>query len=288
MRGERFLFLLFIPLPASAQLVTGRVLEQGTTTPVGGAQVEARAGDLTARTTVTDSTGAFRIVLSIPGRYSLRVQHVAYAAYTSEPLEIGRDETVSVEVRLGRDVIPLEPIVVLGRSNVRGRLAEFRERAATNAFGRFITRDEIDRRPTAAVSDFFRSIPGVSVVATRRGGNPDGLLTQVIMMRGHGNEPSPLGADGAAGLCQPAVWLDGVRIQQSSSHPLDNMLMASTLEGIEVYSSAASAPIEYQGQANCGVILLWSRESTGGSKWGWKRMVAGGGLLAFIVIFGFF
>lgn len=212
---------------------------------------------------VSDSSGWFQVRLSGPGRYTVGVRHIAYAAFDSEPLEIAAGQTMSVEIRLGREAIPLEPLTVTARRIDRSRLGAFRERSVSSPFGRFVTREEIDRRPAAYASDFFRMMPSVRVVPVSRNGNPSGMTTNLIMMRG-----------GAFGLCSPTIYLDGVRIDQSSAFPVDDLIHTGILEGIEVYN-VSSAPAEYMTFNNCGVILFWTREGEGGGRGGWLRHAIG-------------
>ncbi|MGH7467794.1 MAG: hypothetical protein ACRENP_07360 [Longimicrobiales bacterium] len=120
---------------------------------------------------MTDRTGSLRLSSPMAGRYALCVRHVAFAACQSDPLQLQPGRTLEVAVRLGREAIPLEPLVVTARGASASRLAGFRERRSTETFGKFVSREEIDRRPAAEVSDFFRSMPGVFVVPVKRNGS---------------------------------------------------------------------------------------------------------------------
>jgi hypothetical protein len=103
------------------------------------------------------------------------------------------------------------------------------------------------------------------------------MTTYVIMMRGSGGEPAPAGADAAGqGMCSPAVFLDGNRVAQSSTFPIDDLIQSSALEGIEVYTSFASVPAAYQTNSNCGTIILWTRvDEGGGGNRRWLRNAIG-------------
>jgi hypothetical protein len=42
------------------------------------------------------------------------------------------------------------------------------------------------------------------------------------------------------------------------------------IAGIELYKNAASAPLEYAGRADCGLIVIWLRP---GPRWhGWRGL----------------
>src|SRR5688572_7960215 len=104
---------LIAPLQLHAQVIAGRVLEAGSGTPVAGAQLRLLAANGSERgAVVTDSSGWFQVTLPNAGRYSLAVEHIGYARFASTMLDVPARQTVTVEIRLGRDAIPLEPLVV--------------------------------------------------------------------------------------------------------------------------------------------------------------------------------
>jgi 5-hydroxyisourate hydrolase-like protein (transthyretin family) len=102
---------------AHAQAIAGRVLDAETGRPVADASIELRnaAGAVMGRT-VTDSAGAFAIAGRGPGRYTLRVVHVAYLEYRSQGIQLPYMETVMLDVRISSTAIPLEAITVRSRS----------------------------------------------------------------------------------------------------------------------------------------------------------------------------
>jgi hypothetical protein len=62
-----------------------------------------------------------------------------------------------------------------------------------------------------------------------------------------------------------AVYLDGIRVWspgRGASTPYDiNQHSLVSLEGVEVYTGA-DAPAEFAGTGSqCGVVVLWTRES---------------------------
>jgi hypothetical protein len=209
--------------------------------------------------------------LTVAGSYRLRVEHIAFRLLETEPVEVGRAEAVRVEVRLGRTVIPLEPLVVDTRRDM-GRLAGYRERLAADPFGKFVTREHIESRPASTPTDLMQGIPGVTIRPVSRANNPSGMVVKLILMRG------------TVDFCEPSLYLDGVRIRQTADAPIDDMLNSVMLEGIEVYTTLGSAPAEYQSSNNCGVVLFWTREAEGGGRRGLWRIVAGVGAFAGILL----
>jgi Carboxypeptidase regulatory-like domain/TonB-dependent Receptor Plug Domain len=261
------LLLAVCALPVRAQILVGHVVAEDTKEPVHHAEISVIDGDGTKTrvTATTDSAGDFQLRAPGPGTYTVRVTHIAFVEFTTRSIELERGETLELEIRLGRNVIPLEPLIVTARSEDL-RLKEFHERLEKNAFGKFITREEIDRYPLSQVSDLFRVMAGVRVVPI------NGSTRSLITMRG------------GIGQCLPAVYLDGVKIGQSADFPIDDLLSPNFLEGVEVYTGIGGAPVEYS-DSNCGVILFWSRSAREGRPFSWKRLLAGvaaAGLMIFI------
>jgi hypothetical protein len=58
-----------------------------------------------------------------------------------------------------------------------------------------------------------------------------------------------------SGPCRPTLYLDGHKL--GSSEDVDFLATVSSLEAIEVYTSASQAPVEYWG-GSCGTIVLWT------------------------------
>lgn len=93
---------------ASAQVVRGRLLDEATRSPVGGAFVTLRGPDGAAvRSTLAGDDGWFQLAAPAPGEYRVRVERLGYQTYTSELLRVSRDSV------LVRDfVLPQQPVVL--------------------------------------------------------------------------------------------------------------------------------------------------------------------------------
>jgi len=254
-----------------AQGVHGRVFDEARA-PVHQAQVELVAADgRWSGRALTDTAGAFRIEAPRAALYRVTVTHVAFQPWTSDTLRVGSAEMLGLEVRIGRTAIPLEPLVITARGHPR--LAEFDERRLNRTFGRFLTREEIDARGTNRTSELLRTVPGVQLVpVVRRGRN--NAAGNMIAMRG------------GLGQCSPSIFIDGVSTRQYQDSTIDDMLAPSQIEGVEVYTSASTAPSRYNEGTGCGVVLFWTRpgDPTGGSPWSWKRIVAGLAAIGIVVL----
>lgn len=244
------------------------MVEDGRRSAIAGAEVILRNAGRDERVALTDSAGRFQLNVPGAGAYRLRVRHLAYATFDSAPLDVGAGETVSVEVRLAATAIPLEPLIVTVRTR-NARLAEFEERRLTHASGRFLTRDDIERRGAARTSDLLRGLPGVQVIETKA--------------RGGSRARNMLRVRGSSASCEPAIFIDGVSVRQLTESTIDEMLSPASLDGVEVYTTSAGAPARYQIQGTCGVFLFWTGAGRAGpNKWSWKAAV--GGAAAALVI----
>jgi hypothetical protein len=267
--------LFFLPGTAQAQTFRGTVVDDATDEPVVGAMVAVFIRDFPLAHSRTDSAGAF---LAIPGRagsFPVRVSHPHYAPVDSLELSAHAGELVTVAVRLGRTVVPLEPLVVTGRSE--SRLSGFEERRRNARFGTFIERSQIQLRPGARTTDLFRAIPSVYVDAPGRG---------VENARATVSEFTPrsarLSMRGTIGTCEPSIYLDGIRLQQFEDSSVDDFLRPEMIEGIEIYPASAGAPPEFSDPAGCGSVVFWSRGSLQGLQKPLLRAAAG--LVSFLLL----
>jgi hypothetical protein len=257
---------LFAPAVAGAQVIRGVVLDAETRTPVGSATVELiGAGSRTERRAVSDSAGAFTLGAPHAGAWVVRASHVSYVASGGDSVRVGAGETIRIEVRLGRTVIPLDPLIVTARST--GPLAGFEERRRAGSFGRFLTREQIAARGAGRTTDLLRGIPGITLAPIR--GRPHRVLVRM---------------QSSLGSCVPALWIDGVQVPQLPESTLDEMLSPDAIEGVEIYNSFSAVPPQFVSGV-CGVLMFWTRrgEEREGEPWRWKRVLAGAG--AALVVF---
>lgn len=256
--------MLLVPAAAGAQTIEGIVLDDSTGAPVANVRVElAHGGGGAPASTRTDSTGAFRFDPRPPGTVVLRLRHPSYTPIDSLSLAVAADERVEIELRLGHSPILLEPIIVRARAD-RG-VAGFRDRMERGGFGRFLGREDLERRGSTRATDLLRMMPGVRIEQ----GAPGSAL---VVMRG------------GAGQCLPDIYIDGMRIRQFREGSVDAFINTATLEGVEVYTSAAQVPSVFAASFNnCGVVAFWTRPAPMG-KWSWRRMAVGLGLLLLLVV----
>ncbi|HEX6134967.1 MAG TPA: TonB-dependent receptor plug domain-containing protein [Longimicrobiales bacterium] len=252
--------LLVLPAVAHPQTIVGRVVEEGSLTPIASAIIEAdRNGQVVART-LSDSIGAFILRLDRGGRFALRSSHPSFTAGEPAEVTIGSRETLAVELRMGRTNIPLRPLIVTTERDPR--IAAFYERMRRPGSGQFLTRAQIDSRPAARTTDLLREMHGVEILPVSTGiGRP---RANIIALRG------------GRGRCMPTLYIDGIAISQYPESGVDDFLRPEMLDGAEVYTSSASAPPPITARTSCGVVAFWTRPLEDVEAWSWTRLVAGG------------
>jgi hypothetical protein len=215
--------------------MTGIVRASADGRPLADVMVSLRgAGPAAGAFNVTDSTGRFRIARLPPGRYTL---HLAYAGQSSEEYQVALQpgRTLDVSILLDAKAVDLSPIVVEAASTDYAlSLAGFYARR-DHGFGRFVTRDDIDRRHPANLSNMLAGM-GITMRCQR---------THCIPVR-----------YAAGRRCAVSVFLDGLRVE---NYNID-MIPPEDVLGVEVYRQGTDTPAEFsRWSADCGAVVIWTK-----------------------------
>lgn len=241
----------------TAVRVFGTVIDHRTRQPIplAGIVLRPENGEDVIRR-AADEEGRFGFPLLPAGSYAIEIQALGYHAIR-ETVPIRRVAEVQVTVEMIPVALELDAVVVVTERRGRLDLAGFNDRRQSG-FGRYLTREDIERRNPLYVSDLLRTVPGVRVV-------PGGF--------GSGNEVRLRGG------CRPTVFIDGLRVAAIEGFGIDDLLMAYDIEGIEVYQGIQT-PVQFQG-GSCGSIVVWTRMGQAGPGRGsfWTRLAIGVGLL---------
>lgn len=234
--------LLALAGPAAAQVVAGRVVEAGEGGPVGGVVVELTDLDgASVATELTGVDGAFSLEAPQPGMFLVRASAPGYRPVRGGVFELGFESRIEIEVHLRLDPVELDEVEVavdeqesLDQTHplvVNG----FVERAASGR-GRFLTPRELERSQHLDLPRILQRTGRVEIV--------NGLRGRTVAMRRPG------------GLCDPVFFIDDRRAPGTEAWIGVNQ---QDLLAIEVYRSAAEAPVEYRRfGVDCGVILVWT------------------------------
>lgn len=111
-----------------------------------------------------------------------------------------------------------------------------------SGMGRFIGRDEIDRRRPREFTNLLHALPGVRVTFSR--GRVD------VVMRGM-----------AGGWCTPAIFIDGYEQVLDYTSDINFLVQPEDVAGVAVYNSASMTPMAFQGRGGlgCGSVAIWTR-----------------------------
>jgi hypothetical protein len=200
--------------------------------PFEGARVRVRDARSSA---VTDRNG--RCVLrDLPGgTQMLVVTHPGYVV-AERPVELrpGRRAEQS-----GLLVRPLGADALQAATN---ELEAFDANRRTNPYGQFLTREQIDKKKHAMETvDLFDDVLGFSAFGR-------GPTARVISNMALASRPE---CSSASVIVQGA---EGRRI---------NDVTPSQIAGIEAYADPEFVPGRFAGRADCGVVVIWLRKSTG-------------------------
>jgi hypothetical protein len=255
------LLLVAIPRGALPQrtstdgTIVGQVVDDRTNWGIPGAEVEFLDESRRVRArTLADEEGHFALHRLPPGSFRLRVRRLGYAETTTPPWWVQSGEVLSVVVRLQPDAILLAPLEVTGLSRPLQvpALDGFYRRMETGVGGVYLSRQEIEARNPARITDLLVDVPGIRLQQA-----PDRLGQLMVVsfnrtLRGRGG-----------GDCPVQVFVDGILASRGQRGvPLDELASPNALEGMEVYRGLASLPAEFvTPDARCGVVILWTRRS---------------------------
>jgi hypothetical protein len=242
--------------PAAAQrasidgAINGRVLEEDTGRPIADVWVRVLDAQRRVRGSVqTDDQGRFAFPRLNPGPFAFRVARIGYIETTTPYWQVQGGETLDVTVRMHPTAVLLAPLEINARSRSESPLlAAFYRRMDRGLGGTFFSRQEIERRKPALVTDLLVDVPGIRL----EGGSTIG--ERIVTF-----DRSLFAAGG--GECHVQVFVDGVQaVGHGSGVALNELASPAGLEGVEVYRGLATVPPEFlTPDARCGVIALWTR-----------------------------
>ena len=202
---------------------------------IAGAEISVAGTGLRAH---TNDQGEFRLTNVPAGTVAVGVRRLGFVPVVANVVIAGNEAAV-VSVIVAPLAQSLAAIIVRGdrRFEDYGRLAGFYQRRSRSSGGHFITREQIDQRNPAQLTDLFRNVPGARIHSS--------TFNNVVRFRGM--------------RCAPLVWLDGFPAT-AAEFDLD-ALDPYIVEGVEVYLGVATVPPEFRwvrGGGSCGAIVIWT------------------------------
>ena len=217
-------------LAGTVQTTTGR--------PVANAEVRVRHGQ---SSTKTDDVGHFVLAGLPAGTQVVLVRQIGFAL-AEIPVELRSNRRLELNVRVRR-AVALDSVRVLAS---RPTLAEFEYNRRTNLQGRFLTLSEIQRSNAKQTSDLLPLLGGYVMMGRGR------------LVKMSETDYDPPGTHSCRGANVVIDGVDGLEVDD---------VLPNQIAGIELYKNAASAPLQYAGRADCGLIVIWLRPGPRRGRW---------------------
>jgi hypothetical protein len=195
--------------------------------------------------TTTDSEGGFTITALPGGTHTLEVRAIGFSP-TQRPVDILLDSQGATEVELTKLGITLDTVRVSAQRLYASQRQTAMERRVRSNLGHLIDQDEIVKRKPFVLTDLLRRVPGVRVVWG------DWSEDALLYVRGHG-------VGGGHALCRPEIFVDGGRLGNDGTFPINSLTFVDELRAVEVYRGRETIPPDFRSLNNgCGVIAIWT------------------------------
>lgn len=264
--------LFGVSCPAVAQtggaVLVGLVRTDSTRTPIEGAEVVLPG---IAKRSTTTAAGRFRLDGIPAGTHEVVVRRVGFSPITEEVV-FAENDSLYRDFSL-RPVLRLEGVTV----EASAVIPSFEEHRKIG-LGTFFTRADLQKMDQQRVSDIIAHARGARIHNASAGRAflySSRRPVTSIDPRGTKGDPSRFGRENAGmgvpyGLCYAQVYMDDRLVYrgEESEQVFDiNSINPNQIEAIEYYSGPGSTPMRYSRQnANCGVIVIHTRRTLGGSK----------------------
>lgn len=255
--------VVVLPTALTAQTIRGVVSERATYEPIEGATVILidTSADTLGRT-ITDERGFFSLDAPGSGDYYLIASALGYGPVRSDAVTLEDDAVRIVELDMAARPIPVEGVLVEtegGEPEIPGLAGTgFYDRLA-DGWGEFMTPGEVLGHSGEYTHQLFREMVTVELVRAEEG--PTLPFTDRIMLRSNA-PPDTLVAGGEPWLCEPLIYIDGVRTELMAGESLHDAAPRDEIEAIEVHPAPFGAPLRYFPDFKpgaCGVVLIWMR-----------------------------
>ena len=247
MRGSgRFpLIILFLVVfsaagPLDAQVLRGRVIDQEAGSPIPVASVkliEMHSG--LALSSLTNEAGLFRFQVESEGPFILDIFALGYLPHVDTLRVPPIEEEISIEVRLGVDALPLEPLVVTASRSPWWEVTKprmlwaYHERKDLQeklGLGRFYDRDDLKMQFAAG---------------------PLSLLVEMWPPRAEN-----LSVSLSDRPCEYRYYVDGLKWSGTLQ---EIPYRTSDLYSVEIYRGPSETPGEFlNSDSRCGVMVFWT------------------------------
>ena len=245
----------------SDRVLRGRVSDMEGA-PIAYANVQINGG----RRFISDDSGRFNLAITVSGSFSLLIRRIGY-----DPAEVKLtampDTAIRVRMTPIATVLPerrVSGLAAFVSLDLRGFYRRMRdaERGINNGY--FLTPEDLSLRNPVNVTDAVEQLPSLRT----RPSNAEQTYSKEWGWRNLA-VPRNMRIEDRSG-CILSVYLDGMRIQPSSTRRKENgdledtqvnsLVNPGSVAGIEVYPRAVGAPPEFpMVTSTCGVVLIWTK-----------------------------
>ena len=224
--------------PRRVHVGTGRLSGTVVAAVAGQPLTGAVVGIVEGPQTRANDRGEWTLADAPAGTRMLEVRAVGY--YPERRMVDVVTGAASVRVSLSTLKAVLDTVRVTASRLSDRRGTGFAERSRGGS-GRYLMPADIARRGTLNTTDLFRSMSGIRLDRTA-------FDSTTITMRGS-----------FAGLCVPAIYIDGMLMAGISADEIDNLVTPRDVLGIEIYLEATVPPQFQRAMSGCGSIVIWSK-----------------------------
>ena len=149
--------------PLSAQLIHGRLLQEGTLAPLTGASVQlldAQGNELN-RLVTTNEAGTFAMRVE-PGRYTLRIRRIGFQPLVTPAISLAANEVFEGTYRISPVTVRLATERITAKRNLEWGRDGFARRKALGQ-GLFLTRNDLKDKDQRDFASLLQGVEGVQV-----------------------------------------------------------------------------------------------------------------------------
>jgi len=222
--------------------LTGTVVDANNGRPLAGANVAISGAGLSQ---ATNDRGTFSVSGVPGGTQTVLIRAVGYAP-ERRTVDLLGDQPLTLDVRLTTLRKMLDTMRVTA-SRLFSRDVNGFERRRRAGFGTFFDSADVERYHPFETTRLVERASGVRVYGS-------GMNQRIFM--------------GAITPCEASIFIDGVTYPDFTAADLNMMVSPEEIVGLEVYTSAASAPVQYKSVSafsrngrNCGSVVIWTKRS---------------------------
>ncbi len=251
------------PSTSRGAVVSGRITPEHDTVGIPGVEIELMGTGLRH---YADNKGQFRFAGVAEGSYDLRVRSLGYKPWVAH-VDLLDGRIYEEEIALQRVAMALTEVRIEGRQvKVPVRFEDVYRRAALG-YGKFFTKEDIDRLNPPDVKSLLSTIPAVLV-------SDRGITFQ--RCQGGLQGMSIAGGGSAPDRAAVQVYIDGVRMTRSGKAQIPSpssgvvlgdeydvehalkIVPPTAIQAVEIYTGVAQIPAEFLEDA-CAVIAIWTK-----------------------------